>query len=62
MNALETWNKIKKLLVDDNNGNQDTIEWVYRNDCKIIDKFIKDNLKEPEVFKIHDKQMSIDDL
>ena len=54
----EAWEKIKKALTPSGNGDLDTIEWVFRNDCKVIESIIPKEQK-PE---IHPKQLSIEDL
>lgn len=60
--TLTSWDKIKKLVVRDINGDEDTIDWVYRNECKVIEKFIKDNLPQETKVEVHPNQLTIDDL
>lgn len=53
MTIMETWERIKKTIVRDSNGEEDTLEWVYRNDVKAIEKFIKEhNEARKEVVEI----------
>lgn len=42
MKLQETWEKLKKLQTPLREGEceTDTIEWIYRNECKLIDEFI----------------------
>lgn len=61
-NILMTWEKIKKLEVDNKMGGFDTIDWVYRNDCKAIDEFIENNLPKEDKKPLHPAQLTIDDL
>ena len=53
MTITKTWERIKKTIVRDSNGEEDTLEWVYRNDVKAIEKFIKEhNETQKEVVEI----------
>jgi hypothetical protein len=58
MTPQEAWDKIKKALTPNSNGDLDTIEWVFRNDCKVIETIIPKDAK-PDV---HPKQISLEDL
>ena len=53
---MKSWETIKKLLVDDGRGGLDTIDWVYRKECKALE--IKKEDKKP----LHPAQLTIDDL
>lgn len=57
---MKSWETIKKLLVDDGRGGLDTIDWVYRKECKEIDKALE--IKKEDEIKIHKNQLTIDDL
>lgn len=59
---LELWERIKKAPTQDLNGNTDTVDWVYRSDCKAIEKFIKENLPKENKNLIHPAQLTIDDI
>ena len=46
---LKAWELVKKSMTPSTNDpfdkQLDTIDWVYRNECKVIEKFIKDIIK-----------------
>ena len=47
--ALTSWEKIKKLVVRDINGEEDTLDWVYRSDVKNIEKVLSKTKEVEEV-------------
>lgn len=47
--ALTSWEKIKKLLVQDSNGTEDTLDWVYRSDVKNVEKILSKTKEVEEV-------------
>ena len=59
---LATWQRIKKLEVDNEMGGFDTIDWVYRNDCKVLNEFIEGNLPKEDKKPLHPAQLTIDDI
>jgi len=63
---LKAWELVKKSMTPSTNDpfdkQLDTIDWVYRNECKVIEKFIKDNLPQEPKVEVHPNQLTIDDL
>ena len=47
--ALTSWDKIKKLIVQDSNGIEDTLDWVYRSDVKNVEKILSKTKEVEEV-------------
>lgn len=47
--ALTSWDKIKKLIVRDSNGIEDTLDWVYRSDVKNVEKILSKTKEVEEV-------------
>lgn len=47
--ALTSWEKIKKLVVRDINGEEDTLDWVYRSDVKNVEKILSKTKEVEEV-------------
>lgn len=47
--ALTSWERIKKLVVRDINGEEDTLDWVYRSDVKNVEKVLSKTKEVEEV-------------
>lgn len=47
--ALTSWDKIKKLIVQDSNGIEDTLDWIYRSDVKNVEKILSKTKEVEEV-------------
>ena len=47
--ALTSWDKIKKLIVRDSNGIEDTLDWIYRSDVKNVEKILSKTKEVEEV-------------
>ena len=47
--ALTSWDKIKKLIVQDSNGTEDTLDWIYRSDVKNVEKILSRTKEVEEV-------------
>lgn len=47
--ALTSWDKIKKLIVQDSNGTEDTLDWIYRSDVKNVEKILSKTKEVEEV-------------